>query len=255
MKPILSLVMPAIRVERWWKVYNSILQSCSCPFELIIVGPHSPEPAMLGLGNVVYIEDWGSPNRAHQRGVCRAEGEYVGWVLDDGILQPGMLDKMISLMQEPHVSSMGKYFEGSVEHPFMLQDDTYYMHSYPDWSGMKIPDNYVCAHGPYIIRSSDLPSIGGWDCRYETCSVGYVETGVRMQAAGIKFVLTNEVCIKFDHMPGGTGDHGPMQEGVIKHDMPLFRERYNDPTWVERIMVDPLNWMTAPDKWSRRFGA
>ena len=46
MKPELSIILPSIRTERLEKLYDSILTSTTCTFELVIVGPY-PLPEKL----------------------------------------------------------------------------------------------------------------------------------------------------------------------------------------------------------------
>ena len=57
----LSIIMPAIRKERWDEVYKSILASTKCSFELIIVGPYPPTDFLSDKAGVKYIKDLGTP--------------------------------------------------------------------------------------------------------------------------------------------------------------------------------------------------
>ena len=73
----LTVLVPAIRKERWVDMYNSIKSSTKRNFELIIVGPYSLPEELQRMVNVKYIKDYGNPVRASQIGSLIAEGKYI----------------------------------------------------------------------------------------------------------------------------------------------------------------------------------
>ena len=95
----LTVLVPAIRKDRWISMYNSIKKSTKRSFELIIVGPYSLPEELQKMVNVKYIKDYGNPVRASQIGSLIAEGKYIFWASDDGTFQPGALDKAIDCLE------------------------------------------------------------------------------------------------------------------------------------------------------------
>ena len=95
---------------------------------------------------------------------------------------------------------------------------------------------------------------GGWDCNFEVCPMAYCDLAVRMQRAGCKFILQNEIMFKCSHTPGVAGDHGPIYYAQVTHDEPLYKSIYNNPDCGNRIFIDINNYKNIPDIWQRRFG-
>ena len=102
----LTVLVPAIRKERWVDMYNSIKSSTKRNFELIIVGPYSLPEELQRMVNVKYIKDYGNPVRASQIGSLIAEGKYIFWASDDGTFQPGALDKAIDCLESQENKSI-----------------------------------------------------------------------------------------------------------------------------------------------------
>jgi hypothetical protein len=245
--------MPAIRRDRWMGVYRSITESWSKSFELIIVGPYVPETSLMETGHVKYILDWGSPTRCHQLGFLASTGDYIGFALDDGLFRTGMLDRLFLNLRTPRSAVTGKFFEGAEAHHMTL-DDYYYLHGHPAWNGLVIPHHYLAMVGPYFVDRAHAEAIGGWDCRFETVGISYVDFAVRLQNSGISVELADGIVVKFGHMPGDSGDHAPMFHAHDENDVPLFRSLYASENGLQRDKVDHNNWQYSAVKWERRFG-
>lgn len=252
MNPELSVIMPAIRSERWSGVYESLRAAYSKPFELIIIGPTEPTKELMDAGDVRYVRDMGSPIRCQQIGFVVSRGKYVMWALDDGIFAPTTID-IAERMMGPKVAVMSKYEEGSGNTSHMHRDDYYYLSNHDDSRSLLLPNHYLGGHGPTIMNQSDLIAIGGWDCRYETCSIGYMDLAVRLQNNGISIKLCDQIMVRFGHMPGTSGDHGPMHYAQLENDEPLFRKIYGDPNTSNRTAVSMGNYLNSPVVWERRF--
>ena len=92
--PLLSVIMPAIRTERWIGMYESIQKSLlSDDFELIIVTEMPIPDNIKDKPNVKFLYSERSPMQKQQEGLCIAEGEFVTIVSDDSIFLPETLDK------------------------------------------------------------------------------------------------------------------------------------------------------------------
>jgi glycosyltransferase involved in cell wall biosynthesis len=252
MKPNLSLIMPAIRHEKWLEVYRSITAAWSRSFELVIIGPYPPSEELMATGHVKYVEDWGSPARCQQRGFLASTGDYIGFALDDGLFVPSMLDRLFLYLQGSRAAVTGKFFEGA-EAGHMTENDYYYFRGHPIWNGLTIPHHYLAMAGPYFVAREHVETVGGWDCRFETVSISYCDFAMRLQNSGILVTLGNGIVVKFGHMPADTGDHGPMFRAHNDHDVPLFRSLYQNLDGLKRTRVDPDNWKLSPEIWEERF--
>src|SRR3990167_10393495 len=129
-KPEISIVMPAIRRERWNNVYNSIAASTKRSWELIIVSPFPLTNELNGIGNVKYIKDFGSPTRCSNIGALVAEGKLITWTSDDGLFLENMLDiyidSLYNMLENEKNVITGKYLEGVNYSSKNEQSDKYY---------------------------------------------------------------------------------------------------------------------------------
>ncbi len=269
--PDLSILMPGIRPERWPAFYEAVTKSFSGTFELIIVGPHPDGPddtlnrfSFSPLDKPwTFIADWGSPIRAQQIALLAARGNYLAWASDDGIYQPGMLDRGFELLaahgHAPDVAVTSRYLEGELNpddpgnYDRMMAEDYWRMGHHDLFRGLFIPPEYFLLNVCLVPRAKVL-ELGGWDCRFETHAISWLDFAVRAQRAGLKVVLQDGIAVKHGHMPGRTGDHAPMHDAQIEHDEPLFREIYGHPDSLRRRVVPLDNWKDAPARWERRFG-
>src|SRR6188768_1590639 len=115
MRPLLSVIVPGIRPQNWQKLYDSVASSLeSNDFEVIFVGPNG-WPADSDMPHAFFIQDYGSSARAMNIGLCASHGQFVTWAADDGVFLPGMLKKVVDLVDrsnEKHIIT-GKYLEGA----------------------------------------------------------------------------------------------------------------------------------------------
>lgn len=251
----LSVLVPSIRPQNLQVLYDSIKGSFSGEYEMIVIGPNGLPDSLKNVDNVKYIEDWGNPIRSQQIGLLKSKGEYIAWAADDGIWVEGALDIAFTKVQgEPYTTVvMGKYYEGNtINNPAMQSDDYYYLGNHA--ASSTIPKHYLMLNVGIVSREI-LIEVGGWDAQmFEVCPCAYSDLAIRLQNNGCKFIIQNEVMFKCSHMPGTTGDHGPINDGQIDHDEPLFRYIYSKPESVNRVKIDINNWEKAAKKWSRRFG-
>lgn len=249
----LSVICPGIRNKNWLNLYNSVKEAFSGTFELIFVGPYPLPDELKKFDNVKYIQDWGSPIRCQQIGLINSSGDYITWAADDGEFIKGSLDIAFSKIEETSLV-MGKYYEGNNDGDMPMQEDKYYILSNHDATKVKwIPVGYYMLNVG-IVRRVDLLNIGGWDCQFEVCPMSYNDLAIRLQKAGIKFIIQNEMMFKCSHLPGHAGDHGPIHDGQIDHDQPLFSKIYGTNASLNRIKINLNNWEDSPKRWTRRFG-
>lgn len=248
MKPLISIVLPGIRSQNWIKLYESIKKATTHSFELIIVGPTemSNRP-----GNVKLFQDFGSPVRASNIAATLAEGDMITWAADDGVYLEHSLDHMIDQLSGNWQSVVvGKYYEGKEK---TLHDNAYYkVNGAPCTASKHIPDLYWIFNVALMWRTF-FDYMGGWDNRFETCPMAHTDLAVRSQADGALVTMLDEAILDCEHMPGETGDHGPVHRAQIFRDEPLFQKIYGDPKWKLNLKRDITQWKNYPCVWQERF--
>jgi hypothetical protein len=255
----ISVLCPGIRVNNWQRLYESIKTAFSGTFELVIIGPYGLPPELKNIDNIRHIEDWGSPIRCQQIGLLSCKSDYITWAADDGIFCPGSLDlayKTLNGLTEKNLV-MGKYIEGDtddINSPMSMRKDAYYVLSNHDASMCKhLPQGFYMLNVGLIPRSL-LFTFGGWDCQFEVCPMAYNDLALRLQNAGVNFLIQDEIMFKCGHMPGHEGDHGPIHDAQIKHDQPIFNSIYCRRDSIDRMRININTYSESPERWRRRFG-
>lgn len=262
MKPEISLILPGIRPEKWEALYDSIYISTNRTFELIICGPYALSDRLQLAKNVKYVKDWGHGVRASNIAAMLAEGELITWLADDALMLPGALDANIQLLRDMGASDKNvvvcKYFEGENQetdpnkNPIMRKE---YYGINNSHNGSPYIENTWLLFNVAIMHTSYFNFLGGWDAEFEGTAMSHNDFAVRAQYFGAKVNFSEIPLIKCEHMPGSTGDHGPIFDCQHGHDEPLYQKRYRDPNWVNRTMRYKLldNWKKAEIVWNRRF--
>lgn len=257
--PKLSVLVAGIRRERWPVLVDSIARSFSQPFEVILCGPFPPT----GLTEMLYIEDWGTPTRCYQRALLNAEAPIILWAFDDGVFEPGALDRSYALLenQDPMLAVTHRYIEGVSSPgteglypaPDMHEDAYYRFGHHRDMQGLHIPGDYLLMNSGLCGRQMAL-AVGGWDCQFEAPASAFADFAARLQNAKARVQLQDHIAVRFGHMPGTSGDHGPIHNAYFEHDFPLFKQVWSAPDALTRSRVDIENWRQSPARWERRFG-
>ena len=249
----ISILLPAIRKERWVELYNSIASSTKRSFELIVVGPYSLPDELQNKTNVKHIKDFGNPVRASQLASLVAEGKFLTWAADDGVYLEGALDRAIDYLENKPNKNIkdvvvNNYIEaGKLACP---GDVLRLKVSYP--YGSFIPNDW------YIFNVATMYTeffydLGGYECTFEVCPFAHADLAARAQRSGANVHVLNEAMLNCTHMPGTTGDHAPVHFAQLTHDQQLYSEIYDDPQSVNRTNIDLENWRLAPSVWERRF--
>jgi hypothetical protein len=256
MKCKLSIILPGIRTKNWRKFYNSVMDSFSDSFEIIIVSPYDLPDDLKSLDNIKIIKDYGSPSRCQQIGLVHCEGEFVTWGADDGWFLNNSLDEALGFWANNATSDKDivtcKYTEGSNYSPDMLQDFYYKINHADGLRSVFVPNDYWVLNVG-ILKTDYAKQIGGWDSIFEITTISHMDFAVRTQRDGAKYFMMEHPIFVCDHMPGTMGDHGPVHYAHIEHAEPLFRKIYNSSSSLERVKIDLNNWEDTPSIWKRRF--
>ena len=253
----LSVLVPGIRTHNWEALYNSIPISTERSWEMIFVGPSPPSPELSDKDNVQFIQDYGTPIRCQQIGLIHAQGVWITWAADDGYFLESALDVGFDTLDEhgrnENIVVMGKYFEGEGNETTMSNNDYYLLNHHEATRSSFIPDSFLGLNVGLVSKST-LYKLGGWDCQFEVCPMAHADTAFRLQQYGTNFIPQDRIMFKCGHMPGITGDHGPVHYAQILHDEPLYKSIYGSEACLNRKFIDINNWKNCPSKWERRFG-
>lgn len=256
MTPELSIIMPAIRVENWAKVYDSITLSTKRPFELIIASPYNLPNDLKKHKNVKIVKDWGSPTRASQIASMLIEGRYVFPThSDDSLFIDGAIDHNLDFLEskgESHKNAViAKYSESSnYSNPKRYQDDLYYTlgNAYKTNPAF-VPESWWI-YNTVFLHSSYFLEIGGFDCQFQACPYSHADLAIRCQSDGVCTYLSDYPIIMCDH---GQSDHRPIEISQVYEDAPKFHSKYSKPINRSSIKLDIMNWKNAPSIWGHRF--
>lgn len=254
MKPFLSIIMPAVRVNNWVRIFDSILGAWGGEFELIIIS-HRPLPLELQkIEQVVYIYDEGCPTRKTQLGLIATRGEYVTYFVDDGIYLPNKLNELYqeTAFADPIALKYGESVDGNSHLPIMESDEYYkfHYHSVLHLPGIPSLDCKVLSFA--IFPTHMLKGIGGFDCRFEHIAMAETDLSVRLENQGIKVGISREVMLHLTWEPGDAGAHAGVNHAQMDHDLPLFLDMYKDDANKGREIIDIENWKDSPAVWTRR---
>lgn len=247
----ISIITPGIRTQNWQRLIDSVQEASDIFIEFIFVGPSSFRNIERRNKSYNFIYDHGSPIRAQQIGLTHCTGDYVTWAADDGWFFPGTLTSTLKQLEATGLPVIGsRYIEGGNGH-ITTKDDYCLLHHHPCTARPAIPKSYKYLNIG-LIKRNFLFKTGGWDTAFEVCPMAHADLAVRIQNMGIMYPLTTDVMFECEHMPGASGDHGPIMYAQIEHDEPLFAQYYNEQ--CTRTTIGINNWENAPVKWERRFG-
>jgi len=250
----ISIVLPGIRVGKWKELYDSIKNSTTRPFELIICGPYEPTSEVAELSNFKYIKDYGSPARAQALASTYAIGKYIVWAADDALFIKDSLDVLYQKIEETSLDClMCKYVEGVNGTHKVVNPDSYFMMNTSDWTRCYfLPNNYPIFNAG-IMRLDSFREIGGWDCSYEVAFYSFSDMAVRAFLSNLKVGFYSDVILlDCDHSPGDSGDHKPIHDAQTFSDINIFKQKYlQNLSIIKNYKVK--GWNDSPTVWDRRF--
>ncbi len=266
----LTVCQPAIHPKYWPEYYETLCKSCTkYSFELIFIGPHSPEE-LLSKPNVRYIKSYASSTVASQIGVEAAEGKLVAIPADDGRFFPSGFDEAIKLYDQQNSNKdviVLRFREGSwienfvycgVVHKRAAENPPEYWTCRPHglfpghgWYSPGINQDYKLAIHP-LMSVEYFKEIGGFDCRFEHVAYALNDLSIRAQNNGSVYHLSPIEVEDCDWRPGSE-EHLPI-EASAPDDQALFMGLYADvQAGQSRTKIPYDNWKDAPEVWSRRW--
>ena len=270
MKYELSVIMPAIRTERWKDVYNSIKASFSGTWELVIITERKIPSEIRNEPNLKVIFSERSPMAKQQESLKRTEGEYITVMSDDSLWLPGALDRTfketIPKLEDYKSLIVLKYLEGKefefpqwyidqvaddmkfkTNYDFMRADKYYWTDTHGSSQMKGIP-----FHSPIlscaIYNRKLLFEVGGWDAIFGSQAIGNVDLAARLMYHGCKYIIQDFVSSTCGYMEQATSDHGAIHYCQILEDQPLIEQMYNRER-QDRIIIDIDNWQNSDPIW------
>ena len=256
--PRISIIVPGIRPEKWWKMYQSIYESTHRSFELIIASPFPLPEEFSNRTNVILVKTFASPVVASQMCVSLCRGDLITYGADDAIFLKDALDAMVDTLEAMPVNPyhrnvvIAKYYEGNeLDKPlqpysyFKLSGSTSTNTSYihPDWWIFNIA----------IMEKVYFEEMGGWDCEFEATAMSHADTAVRFQLDGAVVKMSPLPLFDCEHEPGTSGTHFAVHHAQLGNDEPRFRRKYSQPLEEIQTRIALNNWKNAPSIWDRRF--
>lgn len=249
----LSICLPAIRPDRWERLYESVKKSCSRhSFELIIISPYDLPKSLKKHSNIKYYKDFSSSTRAAQIGSMFCSGKYIAIPADDGHFFENSFDIVLDQAEKTKEDDVIvlRYREGKACKGPELPKDYWYAKSH--LKGLMIDDSWLHAMQP-LMRIDFFREIGGFDCSFEHLAFAAHDFSYRAQRSGSVFHLSKVEVMNADHFASTSGDHAPVHHGHMNNDTPLFKGMYSNPSVLTRKKIDFNNWMSASPSWVRRF--
>ena len=271
----LSIVIPAIRPQRWVGVYEAMKKSCTKhSFEIIFIGPYDPPDELKDNPQIKCIKDWGGSPRCAQMGIPHATGRLFIRGDDDGHYFPDALDQCIGMydgLNNPKDGIALRYREGKDFKGKPMDLEYWYARKhFPNAARLAklrrknpvkhkdrctaeelhLPHHFVVCMN--VLTSTQLVlDIGGFDCGFEHLGFANHDFCYRLQRDGGTIHLSPVEAINVDFEAGK--DHTPIEQCHFEHDWPLLRDMYKDPNVVNRTKIDFDNWKESPEVWDRRF--
>lgn len=252
---VLTMCLPAYRMDLWKEFYNSVKNSCQdVPFEIIYITPHYDIPSeMRNIDNVRFIHDFGSFSRCVQIASCIASGKLISWPADDAIYFEGALKKSIEfLLKQPRSHAMvGKYCEGAGfrKNPqFQYHPDAYWYPKY-HWANYPFPTGYKMS-GAGLMYTDYFKQIGGLDCSYINLGVCCHDLFFRLQNSGGVVHIDEVYQFSCDHDAAPSLYRDPISEAYAR-DFVKFADTYSSVFPYNRITINFDNWKESPTRWLR----
>lgn len=203
-RPLLTIILPGIRVGNWGKLYESIFTSFSGSFELIIVGPHKLPRELRNEQKIIFHQDWGNPVRCQQIAAEKAKGKYITWASDDGVFMSNMLTEAIEHLELMNNKKNIVVFNYLESNNMVSEKSLRLVNAYPR-------TNYINSEwmifNVAVLYTEYFRELGGFDCSFEGTAVGHADLACRAQRDEALVRIINKPMLNCSWMPGMTGDH------------------------------------------------
>jgi hypothetical protein len=266
-KPILSIVVPSINPNTWIALYQSVKNGLTNhTWEIIFVGPYGLPSELDAISNIKYVRDFGSPSRAMQIGSMLAEGKLLMWMVDEGLLEPDMMDDCVGRMLNSNnrtilnlLHSEGLDYTTDKGDPRLTCDieaeDNFFRAWHHDDLKIEGIDKSWYGFPMFMIHTIYYYKLGGLDCQYEHVNFNICDMLFRAQRDNCTIIHSdqNKPFSRIPHNANRTMDH-PI---VACHfsDRKRIENAYVSKEFVKNspISIDINNWKYVESVWHRRW--
>jgi hypothetical protein len=230
-KPLLSIIIPSIRPQNIDRICGLIKAHTFCPYHIVVCGPIKPETNY----PITFIEDFGSPVRAQCHAMEEARGKVITWLADNLLELTSAWDYMtchgnlMPIVENEKLVRTAKYFES--RNPTSQPEEYYKINSALKPCPHISNDAYLFNMG--FMSREFYCKLGGWDCDFETTFFSHTDLAIRAYLAGAEVTFQYDELAYFDHEPGTTGTHAPIDAAHNNHDYPLYVSRWCQPQLPE----------------------
>lgn len=261
-----AIILPSIRPQNLAKFWRAALTSRGIrTIQLVVISPYELPSELKDEDRITYVKSYANPSVCFAQGVEASDARFIYNCTDDGLIQPQAIDTAIRI----HENTLSKkdmvnmiYEEGVLDaetleplasHNSYHPPQYWWAHYHGDLRlpGIR-PDWKICPH--FFIDKEYYLELGGVDCIFEYINHGLHDLAFRVQAAGGRIVDLPFVAYRCSHLPGKSGDHGPIVDAQTGPDLANFNRIYSQPNAAEqRLKLDAKNWTQYPTIWTRRF--
>lgn len=250
----LSIIIPSINPERLINIYDQCKNTLDSKytFELIYVGPIIPSLELIQKENFKFYIDYGSPARSFQIGSLFAEGVYLAFLPDDGIIQNNAFTECLDLAYRiSEIDGITLRYSEGVNYTGDQSDNLEY------WRGKYHDDQKLDGVSSewkiaplFMMHTLYFRELGGLDCMFEHVNLNSHDLMYRLQKIGGTMHLSPSKVLAADWNKNYA--QSILFQAYTQNDLPLFQKLYNnyDPN---RLKIDYLNWINSPAKWQRRY--
>ena len=251
----MSIVIPGVRTHNWEKLYNSIANSCkNYTFEVIFGSPKKLPDVFENKSNVKFVRDFGSVSRVLQMSALLAEGEYVTWIFDDGVVREDELDNCIQFIEnqvDKCIVGM-KYTEGVDFQPDMRAFVDEY---WTAWHHLDLQLPGIERHWKLpihmLMKTKHFYQLGGLNCKMEHANMNLHDLGFRAQRDGFEVHISKNFVIDYNIRHGRTVENSNVIAAYYQNDKPMFQEMYLKPQTNVPASINYDNWKEMPCVWER----
>ena len=104
-----------------------------------------------------------------------------------------------------------------------------------------------------LISKKLMTEIGGFDTKYESMALTYVDLSLRMRFYGCKVIIGKDRICHCIWQDKEKSDHSSVHHACVDHDIPILKGIYFYIKFKPQIKINPENWKNSASHWPRRF--
>ena len=236
----LSIIIPTIRPHFWERIYNSVSKSCKrYQWEIIFVGPFKNDELLNKHKNIKYISSYRCPSACFHEGVLNSSYSHLYFTSDDSVLYENALDTCIDeyiqkCRSQDVINCRYREGDGFAKEEFKM--DYWLAKTYPNDYRLKFINPEWSLAIQTIVEKNFFVSFGGFDCQFEFSNHAHADFAFRLQNFGGSVHHSSCEIANLDHLNVYEGDHKPVHDAQLTHDLQIFFYIWNN--HINRTAID-----------------